>query len=395
MRWRLALVGLMLAGVTRAEWAFEAPIDVVPERTAFFHLESAGRKNVAVSGGRVAVVWEDDHDGRPACYLAVKSLAASRFGPPMRVSGRGECAEPTVAALTGGRFLLGWEEDGRVWVRTAHAAGLGVPRRLSVGPSAQLSLAHHPASGSFAAWAVSTRGPWQILVAALDGQGRPRRGRLVDAGAHADQSYPSLAVLAHGRLILAWEDRRAGHTRLFYAVSRDAGRRFTRPRQLNESEWRGQNLGLGRGTGVMRVALAPWAEGVAAVWADKRDFLSGYDVYGAFAAAPDFVFGRNEKVQDPFGDHIAQWHPAIAADRHGAVAVVWDDDRDGTPDLWLAWKTAEGWSDNLAVPGASGPGVQSDPSLALDESGDLHLVWLDKAERNAPSRLRYVFARRR
>ena len=111
----------------------------------------------------------------------------------------------------------------------------------------------------------------------------------------------------------------------------------------------------------MRVVLSnAGPQGVAAVWADKRDFLAGYDVYAAFASGPRYKFGANEKVQDDFGNEIAQWHPAIAANRQGTVAAVWDDDRDGTPDIWLAWRTANGWSDNLAVPGASGPGVQSE-----------------------------------
>ncbi|MEJ5211826.1 MAG: hypothetical protein WHV61_10410, partial [Burkholderiales bacterium] len=260
--------------------------------------------------------------------------------------------------------------------------------------STQVSLGFHPQTGLFAAWSERRRGDWRIQVAALAPDGRVRHVRTVDDRAAGDQSYPSLAVLDGNRLAVAWEDRRAGHTRLYYAVSRDGGHRFSPPRQLNESEWRGQRLGFGRGTGVMRVALTPWREGVAAVWADKRDFRSGYDVYGAFAGA-DLTFGANEKVQDPFGDNIAQWHPAIAGHPDGRVAVAWDDDRDGTPDIWLSWKTAQGWSEDLAVPGAAGPGVQSDPALTLDATGNLHLVFLDKPEVNAPSRLRYVFGRAR
>ena len=186
----------------------------------------------------------------------------------------------------------------------------------------------------------------------------------------------------------------AGHTRILSSVSPDGGTHFAAPQQVNDAIWRGQMGGFGRGTGVMRVALSNYGpDGVAAVWADKRDFLAGYDVYAAFAPSPAFKFGTNEKAQDDFGNDIAQWHPAIGANRQGTVAVVWDDDRDGTPDIWLAWRSASGWSDNQAVPGASGPGVQSDPAIVLDEANNLHLAWVEKADLNSPSRIRYVMGR--
>lgn len=85
---------------------------------------------------------------------------------------------------------------------------------------------------------------------------------------------------------------------------------------------------------------------------DKLDFESSYDVYGGFARSPNLTFGANEKVQDEFGNNFVQWPPAVAANGGGRVAVVWDDDRDGSSDVWLSWRNADGWSDDLAVPGA-------------------------------------------
>ena len=181
---------------------------------------------------------------------------------------------------------------------------------------------------------------------------------------------------------------------MFYAVAQ-IDNKFSFPQQLNESKWRGPEAGLGQGgTGVMRVALASQGrDGVAAVWADKRDFQSGYDVYGSFAVGANVKFGANEKIQDEFGDNFAQWHPAVAANIDGRIAVVWDDDRDGSPDVWLSWRNADGWSADMAVPGASGSGVQSDPSITMDDAGNLYLAWVEKAELNSPSSIRYVFGK--
>ena len=390
-RWLVVL--LALSGFAQAAWQFDAPIDVVDGPPRFFHVESAGRKNIAISGEWVAVVYAEDEAGVSRCHLALKKRGSQGFQPPLRLSGDGECAEPTVQALGGGDFLLAWQEGERVWLRQLRGGRFAPAQLLAWAPAAQVSLGFHIDTGIFAAWSEHTGKAWRIRLAALDRHGRLRRSRFVDAVSKGNQNYPSLAVLPKNRLVVAWEDRRAGHTRLYYAVSRDAGRHFSAALPLNESDWPGQNFGFGRGTGVMRVALSPWAQGVAAVWADKRDFRSGYDVYAAFALLPGLRFGKNEKVQDPFGDNIAQWHPAIATTGRGQVVVVWEDDRDGTPDIWLSWKTSEGWSDDLAVPGASGADVQSDPSVAFDEEGHLHLVWLSKPDLNAPARLRYVRGR--
>jgi len=403
---RALLMAAALASATaQAAWEFGAPLSVSGEvaPSTFFHLESAGRKNVAVSDGWVAVAWEDNRDGVPRCYVALKAPGADAFAAARQVSGKDEAAEPAIVGLGGGRFALAWEEAGRVRGRVVTAQAMGAPLVFSDKPSAQASLAFVPGGGLFAVWSERRARLWQIRLARLRVDASDAlhavRAATVDAGAEGDQSYPSIAAAPATGLMVAWEDRRAGHTRLLQAISRDGGMRFSPPRQLNESIWRGQNLGFGRGTGVMRVALAAHGrDGVAAVWADKRDFQSGYDVYGGFARGPQLRFGPNEKVQDQFGDNIAQWHPAIAANAQGRAAVAWDDDRDGSPDVWLSWRhpdaqSGSGWSDDLAVPGASGPGVQSDPSLAMDEAGNLHLAWVEKADLNGPSRIRYLFGR--
>jgi len=62
--------------------------------------------------------------------------------------------------------------------------------------------------------------------------------------------------------------------------------------------------------------------------------------------------------------------------------------------MWLAWPTQKGWSENLAVPGASGPGEQAQPSVALDARGGLHLAWVERDAPDSRTRLRYLYARR-
>jgi hypothetical protein len=174
--------------------------------------------------------------------------------------------------------------------------------------------------------------------------------------------------------------------------SRD-GRRFSASARLSDHQ-SGPVDGLGAGSGAMRPTLTAWGErGVAAVWLDKRDFLSGYDVYAAFDKGAR-RFGRNLRVQDSFGDNMAQWHAKVVGDASGRLVALWDDARDGTPDVWLADWDGAAFGDNVAVPAAAGPGAQSDPAATLDADGFLHVVWLDHDEQ-AGTRIRYVRAERR
>ena len=398
--WAFSLM-LICSATVAAPWVFDPPILVShdPAEHAFFHLESAGRKSIAVSGGWVAVTWEDNRDGVSRCYVAVKAPGKNVFGAEIRVSGEHEAFEPAIVGLGQGRFTVAWEEAGQIQARMLAADGLGKSITLAPAEAAQVSLGYAQAGGLFAVWSEKGKAFWRVRAARLlptvSGALKAGRASVIEPGKiEGDQSYPSVAVVDAKKLVVAWEDRRAGHTRILSSVSQDGGARFAAPQPVNDAIWRGQMGGFGRGTGVMRVVLSNYGpDGVAAVWADKRDFLAGYDVYAAFASGPAYKFGANEKAQDDFGNEIAQWHPAIGANRQGTVAVVWDDDRDGTPDIWLAWRSASGWSDNLAVPGASGPGVQSDPAIVLDDANNLYLAWVEKADLNSPSRIRYVMGR--
>ncbi len=388
-----ALLLVVLAWPAQAAWEWSAPLTVNSAHGAaiFPHLESANRRGVAVSGDTVAVVWEDNRDGSPQCYLAVKAAAAAAFQPETRLS-QGECFEPVVVALGGGRFVAAWEETGRVHVRVLPG---GKVLQLSGTEAAQVTLA---VTGDriYAAWAEQAGRFRRIVVArlALDGDALSvKTRRPVEANKPSDeQGWPALAATGDGSVTVAWEDRRDRHTVPMVSYSRD-GLHFARPARLTDQK-SGSVDGLGAGTGAMRPTLTAWGEqGIAAVWLDKRDFLSGYDVYAALDGGTR-RFGRNIRVQDSFGDNMVQWHATVVGDTSGRLLALWDDARDGTPDVWLSEWDGKAFGDDVAVPAASGPGAQSDPVATLDAAGSLHVVWLDRDEA-AGTRIRYARAERR
>ena len=384
-----ALLLAVLAWPAHAAWEWSAAENVssVQGAAIFPHLESANRQGVAVSGDTVGVAWEDNRSGSPQCYLATKPAIAEKFQPKIQLS-QTECYEPVVIALGAGRFLAAWEEAGRVHARIVPGSAA---IKLTDAESAQVTLAAH-AGKLYAAWAERAGRFRRIVVAQLKTSSATPSvilTQLVEAAAPTDeQGWPALAVAGDGSVTVAWEDRRDHHTVPLVSSSRD-GRRFAPPARLTDKKSGSAPGGLGAGTGAMRPTLTTWGkQGVAAAWLDKRDFLSGYDVYAALDGGTR-RFGKNIKVQDSFGDNMVQWHAQIVGDASGRLLALWDDARDGTPDVWLAEWNGKVFGDNEVVPGASGSGAQSDPVAALDDLGRLHLVWLERDDQ-AGTRIRYV-----
>lgn len=393
MRQWLCLLAV-LALPAHAAWVWSEPqtVNTVQGPAIFPHIESANRQGVAISGDTVGVVWEDNRSGSPQCYLATRSDQSTAFSAETRLS-RGECFDPVVVALDAGRFVVAWEEAGRV---RAQLVPGGAAIALSQAESAQVTLA---VSGDrlYAAWAEQSVTYKRVVFACLAIQStnlKAERAQPVESQPPRDeQSWPALAVAGDGRVVLAWEDRRDRHSVPLVSVSQD-GKSFSVPVRLTDMKSGQAPGGLGAGTGAMRPTLTQWGKrGLAAVWLDKRDFLSGYDVY---AALDDGArrFGRNLKVQDSFGDNMSQWHAKVVGHADGQLIALWDDARDGTPDVWLAEWKGEGFGDNESIPAAAGAGAQSDPVAALDSSGRLHVVWLDRDDQ-AVTRIRYVRGERR
>lgn len=388
MRAALWIVASLLAAPALArDWTFAPAVTVSQAHGAkvHHHLESAGRKNIALGKDAVAIAWEDDRTGEPAVFIARKSLAAGAAFDEIEVS-TGEAYEPAIAAVSDGRFICVWEQDGAVWARLLGAQGLAPAVRLGAG--AQATIAAN-AGRVVAAWRAPAKQGHTISVAqiALSDAGL-KPGPAQSLAARGDQLYPSVAINARGRVLVAWEDRRAGHTRIYYAFSRD-GRRFAAAHPLNQTV-RGSAV-FGKGSGAARVALTPYgAAGFAATWLDKRDFRSGYDVYAARDPRGSGVLGANEKVQDEFGADISQWHAAIAGTSRGELVIAWDDDRDDSADILIAARAAAGWSENRTVQPAAGAGEQAYPAIALGADGGLHVAWIDTGTEG--TRVRYTYA---
>jgi hypothetical protein len=396
--WSGIFLALTSLCIQAAPWKFDEPITVTSAQgeKIFHHLESSGRRNIAISDDTLAVAWEDDRDGTPRIYLAHKGLDDPEFNSEVRISGPGEAFEPSLVALDNNLFALAWEEDANIHLRLVTPTELGPIIILNTQESVQPSLASHK-QGLLLAFSQRDGRYGRIWVQQFQVDGlalHPESDCAVDSEpARAEQLYPAIVGLG-SHVIVAWEDRRPGHT-IIMASQNDATKtcQFHSPQRVSD-EIIDRTAIYGKGYGVARVALARYDDKVLAAWADKRDFRSGYDIYSAdFQPGKKQLFGANDKVQDDFGGLAEQWHTTLAGDLSGRLVVAWDDRRDGNADIVLSWLEDGGWSDDFVVPVASGAGEQNHPTIILDSSGNLHLAWIQRESVNGPTRIHYSFGR--
>lgn len=397
----LCSVSLLIATPIFAGWNFGPARELSDVHGAgvFHHLESAGRRNIAVAAGVVAAAWEDDHDGVPRVRLRLMGGQSEAFGAPITVSGPGEAFEPTLLAVGADRFAIAWEEDGRIQARTIGVDGTAAATMDLQDPEAgQASLSAHEQTLYLVRAAREGRfRRIRLAVLAWDSGGTLRTGMdcAVDqVPALDDQLYPASAVVGD-EVVVAWEDRRPGHT-IIMAAAAPLNRpcAFSAPIRISQRPGDGiRRLPYGKGHGVARVALASFGpKGLFAVWEDKRNFREGYDIYGA-AYQGHGRFGENQRVQDDFGELSRQWHATVAGHPAGPLVAAWSDEREGNSDIFFAMREQGVWGENLSLPGASGPGEQSHPSLTLDAGGNLHVAWVFRETVSGPTRLYYLLGR--
>jgi len=388
----LGLILLTPSVNAEESWIFSQRIPVTTEAKegVFHHLEGAGRKHIALSENTLAVVWEDDHSGAPQIYLTHKTTDSKQFSAIQQLSTGKEAYEPALTGLSGNRFVMVWEQDGGVYVRAHKNQQLSAQIKLSQAPASHASITSL-GNSAFAVWREQRSAGWSLWVAEIDvsadGQLMLKSSNRVEQkDLQQAVLFPAIAANQSG-LIVAWEDRRAGHTRLNYSFSDNQGLSFSEPAYLNEF-YSNRNQ-YDKGSGVTRVAIGSFAEKeFLAAWMDKRRGNNGYGIFAA--QAYEGSFGPDEKVHSEQGDELAHNNPAVGGNLRGDFVVGWDDFRSGDADIWISRYNEEGvWSEDISPAPASGSGEQTHVAVALDEQGGLHLLWIERDSVDAPTRLWY------
>jgi len=196
----------------------------------------------------------------------------------------------------------------------------------------------------YAAWADFRRYNWDIFLARSD-DGGATWGPNVEVDDFPDleriDERPSIAVERRGPVHVAWTDLRAREpdTSIFYARSDDHGATFTPNRQLDDSRT-AFDVDHDTPTNQWHASLAADHRALFVAWQDDRFgnddilFTTSFDGGATFAPA--------ERVDDTGAGPSEQSRPSLALAPRGRrrlCYVAWEDDRNGTSDIYLARRT--------------------------------------------------------
>lgn len=404
MRIIIYVLALGLCSILNAsasdKWTFAEKIAITekPVNGVFQHLEGGNRKHIAISPSYVAAVWEDDRTGDPQIYLALKQQGEKKFSAAEMVSSASEAYEPAIANLPKNRFIITWEQDGMVFARVWADNILQNAIQLSpssAGHATVITMGEQ----IYVAWREQFAREWFIKVASLtvsdSSQLKLNHVQSVETkGLLTPVLFPALTLNAAG-LGVAWEDRRAGHTRLMFSHSIDQAKYFIEPQFLNE--FYSNRNEYDKGNGVTRVSMSSFSKDeIIAAWMDKRRGENGYGIFGAMSSDGGASFGPNERIHSEQGDKLPHYNPATAGNLAGDFIVAWDDFRNESSDIWLSTYNDDlEWSEDFSPTIASGAGEQTHPAVALDDQGNLHLIWMERSEANSPGQLWYGLGARK
>ncbi|NOZ72154.1 MAG: peptidase S8 [Chloroflexi bacterium] len=191
---------------------------------------------------------------------------------------------------------------------------------------------------------------------------------LAQQSAAAAQARPAVAVDRLGNAFAVWGDDRGGQASLFGALLTPWS-----------GQWHGDIAVPGSdlaNTASPALAVGPRGETLA-VWHAINGGDS--DIWASFRPAGSTTWIGPVQVNTDSTPPKTQQNPAVTITRDATMFVVWEDDRTGTPDIF--WSRRLHGSSNWEPAQRLHPsslGVQTQPAIASDAQGNVHVVWVEQ-----------------
>ncbi|MFA7169979.1 MAG: prepilin-type N-terminal cleavage/methylation domain-containing protein [Candidatus Paceibacterota bacterium] len=194
----------------------------------------------------------------------------------------------------------------------------------------------------------------------------------INNNSSGEQTAPTMAISPSGQLFVAWSDDRDGE-----GTSHIYMQKFVYNTGVYSRSWASDVKVVDQ-----PMAVSPKLETLSdgspvLVWSDKRNGES--DIYFQKLSATDgSAIGSEYRInQDTAG--FSQANPDLVLDQDGNIFFVWEDNRDGTWDIYsqkFITSTGSFWVSDLKVNSADAT-EQLNPRVILDQeaNADLYVVW--------------------
>lgn len=285
---------------------------------------------------------------------------------------------PAVAVDTWGNIHVVWEDDTatpdshEIYYKKSADGGKSwtTNKRLTwtAGKSTQPALAVDPFGALHVVWQDDTPGNGDIYYKTSPDNGAnwSAGGRI--AWTTGISQAPAIAVDSWGNLHVLWYDYTPGNYEIYSMTSTNGGASWSKNQRVTwTSGWSGHPA-----------IAVDTAANLHLVWADETPgsseiyYKNSLDGGGSWSAGQRLTWNAG----------ISQ-APVIAVDSSGVLHVAWWDNTPGNAEIYYKKSTTGGvyWTSNSRLTWS--PADSQGPAIAIDSSGNLHLVWWDSAPGNA------------
>jgi len=324
------------------------------------------------SSGHLHVVWQDMTPGNNEIYCRTSTDGGSTWISSKRLTWTtGLSEQPVIVADASGRLHVAWqdnttwqwqiyyknsEDGGSTWSTTRAITGTS-------GDSFYADLAAGPSDHLHMVWNAY---PQVYYKTSTDGGAGWTTGRRLTWSGGLS-GYPALAVDSSGDLHVVWDNDATGKDEIYYKKSTAEGVTWTATKRITWTS--GESY---------YSAIAPGAsQNIHVVWNDNTP--GNYEIYHKKSTNRGDTWTATKRITWTSG---TSWLPAIALDPSGDLHVVWQDFTPGKAEIYYKKSTDGGdtWSTTQRITWTSDDSYR--PAIAVDSSGNLHVVWQDETPGN-------------
>jgi hypothetical protein len=188
----------------------------------------------------------------------------------------------------------------------------------------------------------------------------------------SSQMCPSIAVDINENVYVAWQDERNGSMDIYFTKSTNGGHSFGTNVRVDDS---GKSF-----SDQEHPFIVVDKNGIIyLVWFDVRN--GNRDIYFAKSTDGGKSFQRNVRVDDTGSSPSNQYRVSMALDNDGNIYVVWSDDRNGRRDIYFSKSTdgGESFGKNVRVDdtGLPSDSIQAWPRICVDRGENIYVSWFD------------------
>jgi len=179
--------------------------------------------------------------------------------------------------------------------------------------------------------------------------------------------FPTIAADSSGNVHVVWSDDTPGNYEIFYGKSTDGG-----------STWMTtQRITWNNGDSLAPAIAVDSSGNPHVVWYDKTP--GNYEIYYRKSTNGGSSWMTTQRISWNIG---STQYPAVAVDSSGSVHVVWYDDMPGNREIYYRKSTNGGssWVTTQRITWNNGHSLS--PDIAVDPSGNPHAVWHDSTPGN-------------